>query len=54
MTKGKYYIFELVCRKCGMTINRRMTQFDELPNCPKCGSEMLAGNVTTVEENKNG
>lgn len=45
----KYHIFELICRKCGETINRRMTQFDELPNCSKCDQEMLVENVTTVD-----
>ncbi len=46
----KYYIFELVCRKCGETINRRMTQFDELPNCPKCDNQMIVDNVTTIKD----
>lgn len=45
----KYHIFELICRKCGETINRRMTQFDSLPNCPKCDQEMLVENVTTIK-----
>ena len=45
----KYYMFELVCRKCGETINVRLTQFDSLPNCPKCRCEMLAENVTAIE-----
>ncbi len=47
--KVKYHIFELVCRKCGKTINRRMTQFDSLPNCPKCDNEMFVENVTTIK-----
>lgn len=50
MPINKYHIFELVCRKCGETINRRMTQFDELPNCPKCDNEMIVENVTTIKD----
>lgn len=45
----KYYLFELVCRKCGEKLESRLTQFDELPNCPKCGNEMLAENVSAIE-----
>lgn len=42
-----YNIYELICRACGKSINRRLTQFDSLPDCPNCGSEMLAANVTS-------
>ncbi len=51
-----YQIFELVCRKCGETINRRLSQFDELPDCNKCGIPLNVENVTTIEneEKKNG
>lgn len=42
----RYYNYELVCRKCGKTINRRMSQFDSLPDCIKCGNEMLVANAT--------
>lgn len=51
-----YQIFELLCRKCGKTINRRLSQFDELPDCSKCGNPMIVENVTTIrnEEKQNG
>ena len=51
-----YQIYELLCRKCGEIINRRLSQFDELPGCPKCGNNMIVGNVTTIENEvkKNG
>jgi NAD-dependent SIR2 family protein deacetylase len=47
-----YQIFELLCRKCGETINRRLSQFDELPDCNKCGNNMIVENVTTIKENE--
>lgn len=43
-----YYLFDLVCRNCGEKLKRRMTQFDSLPECPKCGSEMLAENAKAI------
>lgn len=43
------YNFELLCRKCGETITRRLSQFDELPRCNKCDNEMVVENVTTIE-----
>lgn len=48
------YQFELICRGCGKTIIQRLSQFDELPNCSKCDSEMLVENVTTIKEKENG
>jgi len=47
-----YQIFLLVCRKCGNTINRRLSQFDELPDCNKCGIPLNVENVTTIKEGK--
>jgi len=47
-------IYELICRACGNTMKRTMTQFDSLPSCSKCDSEMLVENVTTEKENDNG
>lgn len=49
-----YQIFELVCRACGETITKRLSQFDELPSCKKCGSQTVVENVTTVKEKDNG
>ena len=46
----KYHIFELLCRKCGKTINRRMSQFDSIPGCPKCDNQMIVVNVTTIKD----
>lgn len=39
------YTFKLHCRACGETRDKRLTQFDTLPNCPKCDTEMLVGAV---------
>ncbi len=39
------YTFKLFCRACGKTLDKRLTQFDSLPNCPKCDTEMLVGAV---------
>lgn len=44
------YNFRLLCRACGETQDRQLTQFDELPNCPKCDSEMLVDAVTPAAE----
>ena len=45
----RYFLFELVCRKCGETAEARLTQFDELPNCPKCDNEMLAESASKAD-----
>lgn len=45
----KNYMFDLVCRKCGEKVKRKMTQLDSLPDCPKCDSEMLVDNVHEIE-----
>ncbi len=39
------YTFKLACRACGHSLDKRLTQFDTLPTCTKCGSEMLVGAV---------
>jgi DNA-directed RNA polymerase subunit RPC12/RpoP len=39
-------ILDLVCCKCGETITRTVEQFAQIPNCPRCGGEMLVESST--------
>jgi len=44
------YTFKLECRKCGESLDKRLTQFESLPNCPKCDTEMLVKAVLPESE----
>lgn len=46
------YTFKLQCRACGETLDKRLTQFDTLPNCPKCETEMIVSAVLPKPERR--
>lgn len=52
--KTEYSLVSLICRACGHTEEKRLKQFDSIPECPKCRSQLLVENVTLEKENDNG
>ena len=48
--RSTYYMYSLICRACGHSEKRRLEQFGEIPNCPKCSGQLLVDNATLEKE----
>jgi predicted Zn-ribbon and HTH transcriptional regulator len=53
MEKIKVYLYSLICRACGHIEERRLAQFDAVPECPNCKGQLLVDNATLEKENEN-